>query len=503
MNNENKNSKCSGIDRRDLLKTAGITAGAVGLLGLGQRAIAAKNDAGQSSTSKPRKKIKIGFIGGGSQTWAPRIIRDIVCKPELENVKIEFALIEIHMGRAKAIHELFKVKFREWGVSDRVSTYPTLDPVKGLTDADFIIIAISTGRLPAMSHDLAIPEKYSIYQTVGDTCGPGGWARNLRNFPVFEAYAKQIKQLAPNAFVLNYTNPLAALTKVLANELGADRVVGLCHGLFACYHVFMKIFDLEREDQIKVRFGGVNHFFWILDFKIDGQDGYKLLDEKLKGRKTEEFKAAQDDPLGFKSNKLLTLELFENYGLMPYVGDRHTCEFFGCYLNDKQMMSRFKLKRTTIAEREVGYVNGARDIQKWTDNPGGLSNSSSRESAADMINAIIYDEPYTDVVNLVNQGQISNLPMGAIVETLGRVDSQGFVPYTVGPLPDKIKAVVHPHAEVQLRTVDAYLAGDVDEALMTLAAEPACSHLTVSDSKKMGIELLKAHKKFLPKFYKG
>ncbi len=287
MNNGNKNSKSSGIDRRDLLKTAGITAGAIGLFG--QRAMAAKDDAGQSSTSKPRKKIKIGFIGGGSQTWAPRIIRDIVCKPELENVEIEFALIEIHMGRAKAIHELFKVKFREWSVSDRVSTYPTLDAVEGLTDADFIIIAISTGRLPAMSHDLAIPEKYSIYQTVGDTCGPGGWARNLRNFPVFEAYAKQIKQLAPNAYVLNYTNPLAALTKVLANEIGPNRVVGLCHGLFACYQIFMKLFNLKQEEQIRVRFGGVNHFFWILDFKIDGRDGYKLLDEKLKGRKAAQF----------------------------------------------------------------------------------------------------------------------------------------------------------------------------------------------------------------------
>ncbi len=148
-------------------------------------------------------------------------------------------------------------------------------------------------------------------------------------------------------------------------------------------------------------------------------------------------------------------------------------------------------------------MDAARNIQKWTDSPGGLSNRPSRETAADMINAIIYDEPYTDVVNLVNQGQIPNLTMGAVVETLGKVDSQGFIPFTVGPLPDKVRAVVQPHAQVQLRTVDAYLAGDVDEALMTLAADPACSHLTVSDSKKMGIELLEAHKKFLPKFYKG
>ena len=497
MKNEETNV---GISRRDMLKAAGVTAGAIGLFG--QDALAAKESSEVSGSSRPRKKVKVAFIGGGSQTWGPNIIRDLVCKPELQNVEMEIALIDIHMGRAQAIHELFKVKFKEWGVDDRVSTYPTLDKAKGLTDANFVIIAISTGRLPAMSYDLSIPEKYSIYHTVGDTSGPGGWGRNMRNFPVFEAYAKQIKQLAPNAYVLNYTNPLAALTKVLANELGPDRVVGLCHGLFECYGIFMKLFGLDKEEQVKVRFGGVNHFFWILDLKINGEDANKQLAEKLKN-KAAEFRASQSDPLGFVSHKLLTMELYENYGLMPYVGDRHTCEFFGSYITNKQMMERFKLIRTTIPEREASYVNGAKNIQAWTDSPGGLDNIPSRETAADIINAITYDESYTDIVNLVNQGQISNLPLGAVVETLGLVDSRGFTPFTVGPLPDKVKAVVEPHAQVQLRTVNAYLAGDVDEALMALAADPVCSNLTISDAKKMGIELLEAHKEFLPNFYKA
>jgi alpha-galactosidase/6-phospho-beta-glucosidase family protein len=489
------------INRRDVLKIAGIAAGSISLFG--HEAIAAKNVAVESASCRARKKIKIAYIGGGSQIWAPNIIRDIVCKPQLKNVEIEIALIDIHMGRAQAIHELFKVKLKEWSFDDRVRIYPTLDPVEGLTNADFVIITISTGRLPAMSYDLDTPEKYSIYHTVGDTCGPGGWARGLRNFPVFEAYARQIKKLAPNAYVLNYSNPLAALTKVLANELGQERVVGLCHGLFECYDIFMKLFKLEKEEQIRLRFGGVNHFFWILDIKIDGQDAYKLLTEKLKDRQSEEFKAAQGDPLGFVSRKLVTMELFENYRIMPYIGDRHTSEFFGCYITNKQTMEKFKLVRTTIADREKMYADAAENIRKWTEGAGGLTNRPSRETAADIITAIIYNEPYADVVNLVNQGQISNLPFGAVVETLGQVGSQGFTPFTVGPLPDKVKAVVQPHAEVQLRTVNAYLSGDVNETLMALAADPVCSHLTISESKKMGIELLEAHKKFLPNFYKA
>lgn len=500
MINKIENTKKAGISRRTMLKTAGMTTAAFGLMGPG--VIASDTNMETNAMARPRKKIKIGFIGGGSQTWAPRIIRDIVCKPELQNVEIEIALVEIHMGRAQAIHDLFRVKFREWNIEDRVRTYPTLDPVEGLTDADFVIITIATGRLPAMSHDLDIPEKYSIYQTVGDTSGPGGWARNLRNFPVFEAYAKLIKKVAPNAFVLQYSNPMGALTKIMAGELGSNRVVGLCHGLFENYGFIKDLFNLEREDQIKTSVGGINHFFWILDLKIDGQDGYKLLDEKVKVMKPDELSTSGSDTLGFVSNRMLMEELYRNYNLMPYVGDRHTCEFFSCYITDLKMMERFNLVRTSVSQRESRYANYARSISQWTNSPGGLSNVPSREAAADMINAILYDEPYTDVVNLVNMGQVSNLPVGTVVETLGNVDSRGFTPFAAGPLPDKVRAVVQPHAEVMVRLVNSYHDADVDEALMTLAADPVCAHLTVSDSKKMGIELLEAHKEFFPDFYR-
>lgn len=483
-----------------MLKKATISTAAVSLFG--HKSMAANDNLVMPAAAKPRKRIKIGFIGGGSQTWAPRIIRDIVLKPELQNVEMDIALIEIHMGRAQAVHELFKVKFKEWNIEDRVKTYPTLDPVEGLTNADFVIITIATGRLPAMAYDLDIPEKYRIYQPVGDTCGPGGWARNLRNFPVFEAYAKQIKQLAPNAFVLQYSNPLGALTKIMVHELGPERVVGLCHGLFENYRLLQKLFELEREEQIKVRIAGVNHFFWILDFRINGHDGYKLLAEKVKTMDADTLTAPGSDPLGFVSNRFIMAELYRNYNLMPYAGDRHTCEFFGCYITDPKMMERFKLVRTTISQREAGYARNARSIQDWTENPGGLSKQPSRETAADMINAIVYDEPYTDVVNLVNTGQISNLPPGAVVETLGNVDSRGFTPFTSGSLPEKIQALVNPHAEVMVRLVNAYLAGDVNEALLSLAADPVCAHLPVSDTIKMGYELLEANKEFYPDFYR-
>lgn len=456
------------------------------------------------SAPAERKRIKIAYIGGGSHMWAPGIIRDISLKKGLGRIGIDFHLLDIDEGRLNDIQTLFNCKLQEWGIGDRISVTSTTDAAAAIAGADFVLITISTGWLKAMRHDIAVPEKYGIYHTVGDTAGPGGWARSLRNIPVFQAYAKMIRELAPNAFVLNYTNPMGTLTKVLSDELGNNRVVGLCHGLFENYQVLQTVFGVEEKD-IRVRFGGLNHFFFILDFKVKGQDGYALLREKLQG---DNFGALIEnihkDAIGFHSEKWLTGELLEHYGYLPYVGDRHTCEFFNCYMTDKETMARLKLVRTSIEDREKMYVKGAVRIDKWLGRGRkkvSFSRKTSRETAADIIKAVVFDEGFTDVVNMVNTGQISNLPQGAVVETMGCVDAGGFSSLTVGPLPEAIKALMMPHAEVQLRTVRAGLSGDLNEALLALAADPVCAHLPVSDIRRMGLEMLEANRQYLPQFF--
>lgn len=449
---------------------------------------------------KTRKQIKVAFIGGGSQNWAPGIIRDIIFKKGMEKTDLEFALLDVDAGRAGAIKRLFDVNLAEWKV-DRVVLNATTDSREALKGADFVIIAISTGRLPAMRHDLEIPEKYGIYHTVGDTSGPGGWSRALRNIPVFKAYAELIRELCPDAFVLNYTNPMGALTKVLADELEPSKVVGLCHALFECYDVLKAIFSLKSEKEITVRFGGLNHFFWILDMKINGEDGYALLDEKLDGRNFAELVSrVHKDGMGFSSDKWLCGELYRNYGYLPYVGDRHTCEFFNCYITSKELMERFKLVRTSIADREKIYEDAGKAIELMTEGKQAFPKEPSRETAADIMKAIIFNEEFIDVVNVPNTGQIENLPRGAVVETMGCVDGRGFAPLTTGPLPESIRALCLPHAEVQLRTVKAGLSGDLEDALETLVADPICAHMTASEVEKMGLELLAANKEWLPQF---
>jgi alpha-galactosidase/6-phospho-beta-glucosidase family protein len=451
------------------------------------------------------KEIKIAMIGGGSQIWSPNIIRDLVLKPGLDQVNLNLALLDIDLPRANAIHALFEAKLSEWGVN-WAKTWPTDNPEPALDGADFVIIAISTGRLPAMKHDLEIPEQYGIYHTVGDTCGPGGWARALRNVPVFADYAKKIKRLAPKAYVLNYTNPMGALTKVLAEELGHHKVVGLCHSLFESYGVLMAIFDLASENQIKTRCGGLNHFFWMLDLTINGQDGYKLLEEKLQGRN---FATLLDDmhrdSLGFGSYHWLAGELYAKYGYLPYVGDRHTCEFFDCYITDQAEMARLKLVRTSVSDREQMYAEAAERISQWTrgeeaDFP--LDKKPSRETAADIIKAIVFNQDFEDVVNMVNTGQISNLPAGAVVETMGHINRSGATALKLGAIPENLVPLIAPHAEVQLQTVEAGLSGDLDKAFAALEVDPLCARLSCDEVRKMGLELLTANRQYLPQFFK-
>ena len=456
-----------------------------------------------------RRKIKIAFIGGGSEMWAPTIIRDIILKNGMDQLDIEFALLDTCIERSQSIKSLFDIKLKEWNV-DRVRIYPTVNAPEALSNADFVIIAISTGRLDAMRHDLEIPEKYGIYHTVGDTSGPGGWSRALRNIPVFKAYAEQIKEYCPDAYVLNYTNPMGALTKILADELGSSRVVGLCHGVFECYDILMPIFGVNSESEIQLRYGGLNHFFWILDMKVNGVDGYRFLREKLDGRNFVELMTEiHTDSMGWSSDKWLSGELLERYGYLPYVGDRHTCEFFNCYMADLETQERLKLKRTSIADRESMYSDAGESIRLWTEGKPGvkgiidwttLSREPSREVAADIIKAIVFNQEFKDVVNMPNVGQIDNLPRGAVVETPGYVDGLGFTPLAIGDMPENLRALIQPHAEVQLRTVKAGLSGDMDEALAALAADPICAHLAVSDINRMGLELLDAHKEYLPQF---
>lgn len=442
-----------------------------------------------------KERIKLAYVGGGSYQWAPRIIKDIMLKDELPPT--DFVLLDKDWERASEIRQLCERMNRELGTNHTFAA--TTSEEEAFDGCDFVVICISTGGLEAMRRDIAIPEKYGIYQTVGDTVGPGGWSRALRNVPVFNAMADKIARLSNDAVVLNYTNPMACLTKAFAARTRL-RAVGLCHGLYENYEVLQDIFGLKSEQDLTVRFGGVNHFFWMLDFKVNGRDGYRLLREKLGADKRfhELIRETHADGIGFVSPKILAGELFETFGYLPYFGDRHTCEFLPHVITGTEgRLNELRIHRTTIEERYGKLAEWKEEVRRMIDGTLPIAYERTRETAADIVEAVALGKEFIDIVNVPNVGQIPNLPLGGIVETLGVVNALGFTPLAAGPLPEPIRKLVLPHLENSETIYEAASTGDNELALQALYNDPTCAHLSYKAIRDMARELVEANREWM------
>ena len=438
------------------------------------------------------KRVKIAMVGGGSYGWAPKLIRDVILTPGLE--QSEFRLLDLNL---KAAHEVASAGHRmaeTWHVEPVFQ--PTSDAARAFDGADFVIITIAVGGLDTMQHDLRIPDRYGILQTKGDTVGPGGWSRGLRNVPVFTRLAGQIKKHAPRAAILNYSNPMTTITKALS--LATDQpVVGLCHGLSVCYDALRTIFKLESDAEIKLNVAGIDHFFWLLDFSIRGKDGYAMLKRKMKDKDL----ARLSKESGIHVNYVCS-ELFDEYGKVPFLADLHMSEFFNRYLtNGEKTLQRYHIVPKTIAYRRGLAKEKHTRVLDMIKGKTLLEKTPSGETAKDIITAMTRGGDLVTVMNLPNRGQVSNLPSGSVVITLGVANHLGFTPLAAGPLPRNILNLTLPHVANQDLIVEAGLEGDMKKALDALVNDPLCAHLSIARIRKMGREMLDKNKRWLPQFY--
>ncbi len=443
---------------------------------------------------KTASKRKIVIVGGGSYAWTPNLVKDMMLTPGIADS--EFVLYDIDKPAAMLVQKYLMKLNRELKTP---ATFTATDNLPmAFKGAEYIIITISTGGFDAMAHDLSIPEEYGIFHTVGDTAGPGGWARLMRNFNVFKKLGEDINHYAPGAMVLNYSNPMTTLTQILC-RVCTGPVVGHCHGLFENLEFFKRFYKLEAEDQISIRYAGLNHFFWMTEATTPKINIIADLERRLKKQSfTDMLRESSPDPMGFRSNRELATELFRLTGVMPYLGDRHTCEFFPQYITSRTNMKKYKLIRTTIKKRLEWFNARKKNLEKSiaTELPKG-SFVRSRETAADIISAHVESHSFIDVGNVPNIGQISNLPPGTVVETAVRVDRNGFSPIAFGPLPEPVLSFVEPFARGFNAGVEACFEGDRRKALTALRMDPLCSHLTADQVLEMGNRLLAAHKPFI------
>ena len=441
---------------------------------------------------------KIVLVGGGGVQWTHRLVRDLLMMPALAEADI--VLHDIDRAAAEALLPFFERLQPLLGTRARITA--TDDTAAAFAGARYFIIAISTGGLDAMEHDIAIPERHGIRHTVGDTSGPGGWARFFRNYPVFVELARDINRHAPGAVVLNYTNPMTTLTDTLARHC-AGPVVGLCHALFESHEFIEQVFGREETRHLGCRYAGLNHFFWMTEVRAPRRDLLAELREMLRTRTLMDLVPRMPpDPAGFVSQRHVADELFRRTGVFPYIGDRHTCEFFPDYITSPTAMERYQIARTSIAERrrllEVNRAALARMIRE------GIPNDflkKSRESAADMISAHWTGAPFIDVGNVPNVGQIDNLPRGTVVETDVRIDASGFTPLAFGALPPAVLAVVAPWAEVFNTMVHAAETRDAELALRALRLDPVCAKMDDREVRQLGLALLAAHERWTSRIF--
>ncbi|MFA5865430.1 MAG: hypothetical protein WC975_12185 [Phycisphaerae bacterium] len=447
---------------------------------------------------------------GASTGWTPTLVTDLMMVfPD----PLEIRLNDIETRQMDLSGAYCERLSQHLGRKDRIRK--CRNRREALKGADAVIITISTGGLDAMEHDLNIPEKYGIFATVGDTAGPGGWSRSIRNIPVFQAFAADISKYCPQAFIANYTNPMASLTATL-QLLCPNPSVGLCHAYFETKDVLQKIFGLPNWDKISMSFAGMNHFTWVVDFKIGHEDGYTLLRKKIgNGSLRKVLPKESADEIGFFSGHELCVELFDAFGYLPYPGDRHTCEFISFVLCGSgkgpqryKLKNRFgfnmetfryyNIKRTSVAQRRPSMADREQMLKDFLSGKRPINPHKSRETGAEMVRAYLNNKPMTDAVNVLNIGQIPGLPLGACVETMGMVDGFGVRPVTVARIPEHLLEVMRPQAICQKWITQGVLEGNKNLLLQALYRDPQCAHLKPQEIRRMGDELIEANQRYAP-----
>ena len=445
----------------------------------------------------PTRNVKIALVGGGSYTWTPKLIADLARSDYLSGS--DLCLIDLNPAPLKVMERLAQRYFGETDSKCLITT--TTDLGTGLDGAGYVMVAITTGGLKAMRVDLEAPERYGIFQPVGDTVGPGGLSRALRNVPVFVDLARQMeRRCRPGALMLNVSNPLTPLTRVVNRETSI-RAIGLCHGVDHHARHLAALAGAERPEEADYVTAGIDHCPWLLKLKVKGRDAGEVLlemgmDEWLA---TPVDRVPKDSPFAEEGGNRAAFRLWRELGHMPGISDRHITEFFPHFLKDRETIARYGIRLTTIRDREQGREAATKRVEEMASGRIPLAFPPTSDNVVGIVEALEGGARLKDSVNAPNIGQVSNLPEGAVVETLCLYDTAGRHPITAGPLPPVLRAIVEPHLVRQELAIDAALEGDRRKALQALIDDPRV--LDVDIARPMLEALLEGNRAYLPRFF--
>jgi len=425
--------------------------------------------------------VKIAMIGAGSMTFSRGLIADVVQCKALQGATL--ALYDIDFPRAELMAAVGRRYAEVAGADVTLEAMPSRRAA--LAGASFVTCTIAVGGMDAWMADMKVPQEHGITQTVADSVGPGGISRALRHVPVIVEVARDMEKLCPDAWMLNYTNPMSCLCIAIRRETPVN-AVGLCHGLFGTVARLAELLDVPR-DELSAEAAGINHLTWITTLQRAGEDAYPLLRQRLAGEDT----VAQP----------VSAKLCEIYGLYPSPGDRHVAEFFPHFLSTTaDDGKKWGLEPIDLEERAPRRAEVADELRAIAAGDQAVEElPKSGEKAVDIMVAMLQDANELHVVNMPNHGAIGGLPDDAIVEVTGLVSAAGIRTLAMPSLSPGILGVLGAWIERQELTADAALTGDRRLALQALLADPLVPSVEAAERVLDG--LLSAHSAHLPDFW--
>lgn len=473
---------------------------------------------------------KITFMGAGSTVFAKNVLGDSMMTPALENSTI--ALYDIDSIRLDESAAMLEAINRTNGSKARIEKYLGVENRKdALRDANYVVNAIQVGGYdPCTITDFEIPKKYGLQQTIADTLGVGGVFRALRTIPVMMDFARDMEEVCPDAWFLNYTNPMAMLTGAMLRFTNV-KTVGLCHSVQVCAPTLLNELGIGYDDSVQYKIAGINHQAWLLECTRGGEDLYPEIKRRARmlnagkldigpfDEWAERMTCGEPRPgewidhmreeydLYQKTGRhgdMVRLELMLRFGYYITESSEHNSEYTPYFIkkNYPELIERFNIPLDEYPRRCIRQIKDWKERgHELTQNPN-LSHERSREYASYIMEAMETNIPTQIGGNVLNRGLITNLPQNACVEVPCLVDRNGVQPTVIGDLPEQCAALNRTNINVQLLAIEAAMTLKKDYIYQAVMLDPhAAAELSIDDIVSMCDELIEAHGDWLPKYH--
>ena len=448
------------------------------------------------------ENLKIAYVGGGSRGWAWGLMSDLASNEDMSG---DVYLYDIDYEAAQA-NEIIGNKFNDCeGAKSKWSYKAVKTPKEAMTEADFVVISILPGTFDEMESDVHTPEKYGIYQSVGDTSGPGGIVRAMRTIPMFEEIARYIKEYCPNAWVINYTNPMTLCVKTLYRVFPEIKAFGCCHEVFGTQRLLTWVVEeflgkKATREEIKVNPVAVNHFTWLTSAKYQGIDLFPYYD-KYCDKYADGLPAKPDNNWmnnSFACAAKVTFDLFKRFGYISAAGDRHLAEF--CpgkwYLESPERVKEMKFGLTPVSWRKEDLNNRLERSRKLLSGEEAPKINKTGEEGINQMRALLGLIDLITNVNIPNRGQIPNLPLGAVVETNAIFRTDEVSPVFAGEIPSSIYPLVSKICAEQEAVSEAIANRDIEAIFNAFVGDPLVT-CGMKDARALFDEMVENTKAYL------